>query len=286
MTTPCPKVCVVMPVYNGAATIRRAIRSLLQQTYENWTCVIVDDGSTDDTPAILDRIEDPRFRIIRLETNRGRGYARKTAIANADGEYLAYLDADDFIHPDKLRIQVELFRSDPGLDLVGCGALMLDRQLQPVSRSRNTRSVKALYRDGDALPTVMAAVMVRTERARSFEYNAALDVGEDIDYFSRYLDGRHYANIPDTMYYYDLGTTSGMKIMRYTAHDIKRGWYQFRRTPVAGAKIMLFDILKLFVYGCTLPVLGSGFFIARRGIPATPSEIGEYRKTLAAVEHE
>ncbi len=284
MTTSSHKVCVVMPVYNGAGTIRRAIRSLQLQTYANWACVIVDDGSTDDTAAILDRIEDPRFRIIHLEANRGRGYARKTAIANADGEYLAYLDADDFIHPDKLRLQIERFRSDPELDLVGCGALMLDRRLQPLNRSANTRSIKALYRDGDSLPTVMAAVMVRTELARNIEYNTALDVGEDIDYFSRYLDGRYYANIPDAMYYYDLGMTSSMKIMRYTAHDIKRGWYQFRRTPVAGLKIMLFDILKLFVYGCTLPVLGSGFFIARRGVPANPSEIEAFRTTLAAIE--
>ena len=68
-----PKVSVIMPVYNGEQTLKYAIASLMRQTYENWICIIVNDGSTDNTRVILDSLIDPRFQIYHLEKN---GYKR------------------------------------------------------------------------------------------------------------------------------------------------------------------------------------------------------------------
>jgi glycosyltransferase involved in cell wall biosynthesis len=97
-------VSVIMPVYNGATTLDRAIRSVQFQTFSNWELVAVDDCSTDDSPAILQRWaeQDSRIRIDRLDENRGVSAARNAAIAMAQGEFVSYLDQDDEYYTDHL----------------------------------------------------------------------------------------------------------------------------------------------------------------------------------------
>ncbi|HXZ87495.1 MAG TPA: glycosyltransferase family A protein [Candidatus Binataceae bacterium] len=88
-----PRVSAIIPVYNGAATIAEAVDSALAQSWRDLEVIVVDDGSNDDTPAILDRYGD-RIRVI-AQRNRGPAAARNAAARIATGEYLAFLDADD-----------------------------------------------------------------------------------------------------------------------------------------------------------------------------------------------
>ena len=81
-------VSVQVPVYNGMPYLKRAIDSLLRQKYTNWECIIVNDGSFDGTKEYLDTLSDMRFRILHLEVNRGRPYARQIALENSKGEYV------------------------------------------------------------------------------------------------------------------------------------------------------------------------------------------------------
>lgn len=92
---------VVIPVYNGERCIRRAIEGVLAQTYTNWELILVDDGSTDGTAAICDEYASARIRVIH-QPNGGVSAARNAGIAAADGEYLAFVDADDIIERDYL----------------------------------------------------------------------------------------------------------------------------------------------------------------------------------------
>ena len=118
-------VSVIIPVYNYARFVGRAVDSVLAQTYSPVECVVVDDGSTDDTPQVLARYGD-RIRAIRQE-NRGLSAARNTGIRAARGEYVAILDSDDYFRPDKLAKQVALIESAPGLGAVGCDVQHVDR---------------------------------------------------------------------------------------------------------------------------------------------------------------
>jgi len=95
------KVSVIMPVYNGELYIERAIGSLLSQSFQDWELIVVDDGSTDATPQILQRYTDTRIRIF-SQKNRGEAGARNTGLANMAGEYMAFLDADDEYLPGAL----------------------------------------------------------------------------------------------------------------------------------------------------------------------------------------
>ena len=91
-----------MPVYNGELFIEQALDSLLAQSFQDWELIIVDDGSTDSTPFILNRYAvDPRIRVIR-QNNAGEAGARNTGLDNMKGEYMAFLDADDIYLPSAL----------------------------------------------------------------------------------------------------------------------------------------------------------------------------------------
>jgi len=119
MVTPNHLVSVVLPTYNRSATIMRAVRSVLTQTYRNLELLVIDDGSNDGTEDILRSIRDPRLRYMRCATNGGVGVARNMGVRAAAGDLVAFQDSDDEWVPWKLERQVELFRQgDRSLGMV------------------------------------------------------------------------------------------------------------------------------------------------------------------------
>ena len=97
-----PTVSVVMPVYNGARTLRESVDSVLAQTFRDFELIICNDASTDETGIILGEIEDDRVRVLSNSSNMGEGPARDRAIASASGVWLAFIDADDAWKPERL----------------------------------------------------------------------------------------------------------------------------------------------------------------------------------------
>ena len=95
-------VSVITPTRNRSAMLGRAIDSVLEQSYPNWELIVIDDGSSDDTPGVLATQVDPRIRCLRTE-GVGSSPARNRALDAARGEYIVYLDDDDALHPDWLR---------------------------------------------------------------------------------------------------------------------------------------------------------------------------------------
>jgi glycosyltransferase involved in cell wall biosynthesis len=113
-----PRVSVLMPTYNQATFIRRAIESLRAQTFTDWELLIVDDGSTDETAAMVEvYLADERVVYHRLSANGGLGAALNVATALACGEYLAYLPSDDLYYPEHLARLVALLDTQPEIDL-------------------------------------------------------------------------------------------------------------------------------------------------------------------------
>ena len=104
-------VSVILPTYNRAHVLGRAIASVLAQTHESLELIVVDDGSTDDTAAVLDAITHDRLRVIRLDANRGASCARNRGIAMAQGALIAFIDSDDVWTPDKLARQTAALTS-------------------------------------------------------------------------------------------------------------------------------------------------------------------------------
>jgi GT2 family glycosyltransferase len=143
-----PEVSVIIPTYNRAHLIARAVDCVLQQTYPHCHVIVVDDGSTDATPSVMaERYgNEPRVRYIR-QPNAGVSAARNRALAEAKGDYIAYLDSDDLWRPWKLALQVaclERLRSD------GVGILWTDKDIVDdagaLVRPRANRTAYGVYR--------------------------------------------------------------------------------------------------------------------------------------------
>jgi glycosyltransferase involved in cell wall biosynthesis len=113
-----PAVSVVIPAFNRARLLPRAVESVLGQTLTDLELVVVDDGSTDDTPRGLAGIADKRVRCFRFERNRGIGAARREGVRQSRGRLVAFLDSDDRWAPGKLEQVVSLFDRHPEVDLV------------------------------------------------------------------------------------------------------------------------------------------------------------------------
>src|SRR5262245_38190413 len=103
-----PLISVVIPVYNRARIIARALKSVQEQTHQNWEAIVVDDGSTDDTVEIVTDLAqlDNRIRVIRQDKNRGAQAARNVGIRAARGEWVAFLDSDDLYLPNSLEVRL------------------------------------------------------------------------------------------------------------------------------------------------------------------------------------
>jgi len=113
-------VSIIVPVYKSEIFLEKCLNSIKAQTYNNWEAILVDDGSPDNCGAICDEYaaKDNRFRVIH-QKNRGVVNARNTAIAVAQGEFLAFVDSDDYIEPDMLEEMVSHARTEE-LDIVWC----------------------------------------------------------------------------------------------------------------------------------------------------------------------
>jgi glycosyltransferase involved in cell wall biosynthesis len=142
-----PLVSAVIPCFNYGRFVARAIESVLGQTYTNIECIVVDDGSSDDTCDVLRRFSG-RIHAI-SQPHHGVSLARNAAIAVARGEFIAFLDGDDYWHPGKIEQQLGLLTSRPELGCVGCGLehVYPDGRVEPIAGKVNREDPRNTHRN-------------------------------------------------------------------------------------------------------------------------------------------
>ncbi|MBJ6727095.1 glycosyltransferase [Geomesophilobacter sediminis] len=123
-----PKVSVIIPTYNCGQFIGKALDSVLKQTFLDYEIIVMDDGSTDATASIVANYQSVRYFY---QINRGLPAARNAAVSRANGEYLAYLDADDLWYPEKLRQQVSFLDATPRCGIVHADLTYVDENDAP-----------------------------------------------------------------------------------------------------------------------------------------------------------
>lgn len=161
-----PSVSVIIPAYNRANVIERAVQSVLNQTYQDYEIIIVDDASTDDTLEKLKKFKDKRIVKIRNKKNRGPAGSRNVGIREARGEYIAFLDSDDEWLPQKIEKQaqaLEMASSDVGVVYTGTWRIVGDKKFF-IPSSKITHKEGNVYRSylfGKYLVYTSAAVIKR-----------------------------------------------------------------------------------------------------------------------------
>ena len=166
------RVSVLLPAWNAAATLEAALRSITRQTLADWECVVVDDGSTDDTGAIAERwaAHDTRFRIVR-QPHLGLVAALNDGLRHCRAPLIARMDADDLMHRERLAAQAAALADDPGLAAVGCHvrlfprARLTPRMLEYETWLNGLRDEADISRDAFIeCPVAHPALMIRRER--------------------------------------------------------------------------------------------------------------------------
>jgi glycosyltransferase involved in cell wall biosynthesis len=276
-----PLVSVTMPVYNGERTIQLAIDSLFHQTYPNWKCIIVNDCSTDGTGEILKKYEsDARFKIIYLPENKGRGNARQVALDNAEGDYMAFLDADDFYHPEKLDLQVKAFIDNPKIVLCSTGVGSFDNNYKLRTYRGFSENSYGINYQSKLYSGFPASCMMRLNAAKNNSYNLLLDVGEDNDFIYKILFGKDYYILNKILYYYEeIGVISFSKFVMYQIKYINA-----LKITSSGSQLLFLlskEILKLIVKCVGGLFLGVDYFILKRGRNASDYEISAFNRILS-----
>ena len=160
MTMP-PLVSIIVPTYNYGQFIGETLDSLCRQTYAEWECVVVDDGSTDDTGEVVARfaLREPRVRYVRQE-NRRQAAARNNGIRHARGQYFQFLDADDLLEPEKFARQVDLLEAHPEIDIAYSNVRYFDAD-EPAALRRSNASDEPWMPEISGAGTTLLAALVR-----------------------------------------------------------------------------------------------------------------------------
>jgi len=187
-----PKVSVIMPVYNGASFLEKAINSLLAQSFQDWELVVVDDGSTDATPKILEGYDDARIKIIR-QVNGGEANARNTGLGQVRGKYVAFLDADDEYLPNALDELSKFLDDNPRYGVVFSDGYICDQEDRQLMRLTEIRSgiftgnvLDAVVMSPSVL-TVPVCSMTRRSGIQQFavKFDELIVIGPDWDFWIR-----------------------------------------------------------------------------------------------------
>lgn len=127
------KVSVIIPTYNRAKSIGTAIGSILNQTWQDFEIIVVDDGSTDHTKQVVEEFGDDRIRYVYLEQNSGASHARNTGIGLAESEFIAFLDSDDEWLPEKLEKQMQvMMRASDNIGMIYCRMRAKEEENDPI----------------------------------------------------------------------------------------------------------------------------------------------------------
>jgi glycosyltransferase involved in cell wall biosynthesis len=119
-----PRVSIILPFLNAGAAFPPALRSILQQSHQDWELLLCDDGSTDGSLELARSLDDPRVVVWSDGRTKGLAGRLNECIDRARGAYIARMDADDISYPDRIRLQLEFLEQHPEIDVVGCRMLI------------------------------------------------------------------------------------------------------------------------------------------------------------------
>ena len=212
-------ISIGIPIYNAEAYLEDAIKSILAQTHELWELILIDDGSTDASLAIAKRFEesDHRIKVIADGINKKLPARLNQLIEEANYDYIARMDADDLIHPDRLAIQLSFLEKNPNYDLVSTGVVSIDN-FNKVYGCRHVDQIYTEFKEiAAAYPIVHAAVLAKKSWYERNKYNEDYPRSEDYDLWCRAISNQdlNLAVLPDLLYYYrEEGNLSLSKITR------------------------------------------------------------------------
>lgn len=207
-----PRICVIIPAYNAAATLPRTLDSLIDQDSESWTAVAVDDGSSDRTAEVAVGYA-TRYSRIRTfsQSNAGTAAARNAAAGASEGEFISLLDADDYLLPNYVSTMSAFIEDHPGYDIYSCNVWLEyeDGSRRLYVQAHDSRPHASMsFRDyllGGSYLCMLGAIVRRTTFDRLGGFRSGY-YAEDVDFWRRALaSGAKHIFCPEPLAVYDKG---------------------------------------------------------------------------------
>lgn len=231
MPTKDPLITVITPTFNRAEFILEAVESVMGQTYGNFEFLIVDDGSQDNTVERLEPyLQDKRIRLFQQE-NQGQSVARNVALAEASGDFICFLDSDNYWPLDKLEKQVRIFEQHPEVDVLYGDNVIINEQGVEISRKNMSRysgriASKMIRDNCVSMNTAMA-------RRRCFDEMGGMSgkrrVADDYDLWLRFSARYHFRYEPEYWAWYRVmedqissDKTQRFQVNEAIIHDFRR----------------------------------------------------------------
>lgn len=223
------KVSVIMPAYNTEKYIRTAIESILNQTFSEFEFIIIDDGSTDNTWNIVQEFSkiDPRIKAIKNEKNLGISPSRNKGVNMAQGEYIAWQDADDISLPTRLEKQLQFMEEHAKTGVVGGFLRFFDEKGENGFRKYRADDKGLRDRIFRYSPIAQPAAMIRKNCLKSVGgYNEGYPLAEDIDLFFRLGEKYEFSNLQEIILKYrehpDSATFTKLRKLEFYTLKIRR----------------------------------------------------------------
>jgi glycosyltransferase involved in cell wall biosynthesis len=224
-----PRVSVLTTIYNAGPYLSGSLDSLLRQSFGDWELIAVENGSRDDSAALLASYHDQRIRAFFLPSNIGRTPALRYAFAQARGEYIAVLDADDIAQPERLRRQVEHLDGRPEVVLLGTWADYIDADNRVIGAwTPPTEAAALLNSMASENPIVHSSAMYRTAIAREVGgYPEDRPYSQDHGLWLKLLAVGAPGMVPEHLTQFRILPSSMTRSRRHevdVAHDLLRAW--------------------------------------------------------------
>ena len=188
-----------MPVYNGFKYLDEAMKSILNQTFQNFEFIIIDDGSTDDSVKIIKSYDDNRIRLVENKNNLGQSETLNIGLNIAKGKYIARMDQDDISMPERLERQSEFMEDNPQIGVCGTWIQLIGKYngIAELETEDDLIKIKLLTNQNLAHPSVMIRKQILENYKLS--YSISYTVAQDYDLWVRMFDHCSFANLPEPL---------------------------------------------------------------------------------------
>jgi len=283
MDSTSPTISVVMAVFNGERFLQQAMESILDQTFANFELIVVDDGSTDHTPAILDSFTDQRIIRITNSKNIGQTRSLNLGLANARGRYIARHDADDISDPSRFAEQVSFMELQPAVGLLGTAYRIIDgsgRPLDTVYHPLENHELQRRLEQGNTF--CHGSVLIRSGPLASVGgYNENFPVTQDYDLWLRLAERTEVANLANLLYMFrfDGASISRTRREQQLAYQGLARSLAFRRRAGEVEVAIPKDVLAAF------PADRNRLYLEARGYVYLYYAAGQLDKAATTIQH-